>query len=58
MIQVPTVAYGTFVCIGLSHFGGIAAGVGYALTGGNTRVVSAIWRSSLGGDFTSLPRAC
>lgn len=49
VLYVPAkLVYGTL--------GGIAGGAGYALTGGNTRVSNAIWRSSLGGDYVITPK--
>jgi hypothetical protein len=35
--------------------GGVAGGVGWAVTGGNTQVSNTIWRSSLGGDYVLTP---
>ena len=35
--------------------GGIAGGVGYALTGGNEKAANTIWRSTLGGDYVVTP---
>ncbi len=35
--------------------GGIAGGVGYALTGGNEKASNTIWRSTLGGDYVVTP---
>jgi hypothetical protein len=49
VIYVPAkLVYGTL--------GGIAGGAGYALSGGNTQVSNAIWRSSLGGDYIITPK--